>query len=362
MKKTNLGTVVKIMKTEEGDILEDDADDLKVDVPSLYQDIKSRVVIENVSTDVLEVNGRDRGLGTESNVRSARSLGKEIVLDFDHSAIRLTSHERDLQTALMESRSLRGDIYGQSSFAGHNAANTESVTFVMLRPCKTSMKCALFLSVMLSPLLFTTAFGPSFNAASSSSGKRRNKSRRVLPSSTRSQHTSNRNVRRRSARPIMRGNESSSYRDLGDCNQCCVHWGALFWYEEWLKGADYNGKGKALSERVSWMLFLKMNFVKIVENEARLDYIQWRACITRNFKLSAILEPGKLAKVDKDAILVDVVRELAVDQLVENIFESFKIIIQGKVFWIRAKEVSGWAPDFTKDNESEDGTDDEKRD
>ncbi|GKC72784.1 RNA-directed DNA polymerase, eukaryota [Tanacetum coccineum] len=49
-------------------------------------------------------------------------------------------------------------------------------------------------------------------------------------------------------------------------------------------------------------------------------------------------------------------------KLVENIFESFKIIIQGKVFWIRAKEVSGWAPDFTEDNESEDGTDDEKED
>ncbi|GKE56864.1 hypothetical protein Tco_1496049 [Tanacetum coccineum] len=189
--------------------------------PDLWQDIKSRVVIENVSTDVLEVNGRDRGLGTESNVRSTRSLGKEIVLDFEHSAIRLTSHERDLQTALMESRSLRGDIYGQSSFAGHNATNTESVTFVMLRPCKTSMKCVLFFICNAQSSFvghndlsrFTTAFGPSFNAASSSSGKRRSKSRCVLPSSTRSQHTSNRNVRRRSARPISNEiPESSSTR------------------------------------------------------------------------------------------------------------------------------------------------------
>nr|GEW62773.1 hypothetical protein [Tanacetum cinerariifolium] len=32
-----------------------------------------------------------------------------------------------------------------------------------------------------------------------------------------------------------------------------------------------------------------------------------------NFELPSILEPGKLAKVDKDGILVDDVRELAVD-------------------------------------------------
>nr|GFB39675.1 UvrD-like helicase, ATP-binding domain, P-loop containing nucleoside triphosphate hydrolase [Tanacetum cinerariifolium] len=45
--------------------------------------------------------------------------------------------------------------------------------------------------------------------------------------------------------------------------------------------------------------------------------------------------------------------------LVENIFESFKIISKGKVFWIRAKKVSGWVPDFVEDEEedidSEDG-------
>ncbi|GKB66584.1 nucleotide-binding alpha-beta plait domain-containing protein, partial [Tanacetum coccineum] len=35
--------------------------------------------------------------------------------------------------------------------------------------------------------------------------------------------------------------------------------------------------------------------------------------------------------------------------LVENIYESFKVIIQGKTFWIRAKEVSSWMPDFEED-------------
>ncbi|GJZ49070.1 RNA-directed DNA polymerase, eukaryota, partial [Tanacetum coccineum] len=33
-----------------------------------------------------------------------------------------------------------------------------------------------------------------------------------------------------------------------------------------------------------------------------------------------------------------------------NIFENFKIIFRGKVFWIRAKEVPGWVPDFLKES------------
>ncbi|GJZ34484.1 RNA-directed DNA polymerase, eukaryota [Tanacetum coccineum] len=33
-----------------------------------------------------------------------------------------------------------------------------------------------------------------------------------------------------------------------------------------------------------------------------------------------------------------------------NIFENFKIIFRGKVFWIRAKEVPGWVPDFLEES------------
>ncbi|GJX94176.1 RNA-directed DNA polymerase, eukaryota [Tanacetum coccineum] len=36
-----------------------------------------------------------------------------------------------------------------------------------------------------------------------------------------------------------------------------------------------------------------------------------------------------------------------------NIFESFKIIFHGKIFWIRAKEVPGWVSDHIKHNEEE---------
>nr|GEW51738.1 UvrD-like helicase, ATP-binding domain, P-loop containing nucleoside triphosphate hydrolase [Tanacetum cinerariifolium] len=49
-------------------------------------------------------------------------------------------------------------------------------------------------------------------------------------------------------------------------------------------------------------------------------------------------------------------------KLVENIFGLFKIISQGKVIWFHTKEVSGWIPDFVKDDEEESDTDDEIRD
>ncbi|GJS85696.1 nucleotide-binding alpha-beta plait domain-containing protein [Tanacetum coccineum] len=40
-------------------------------------------------------------------------------------------------------------------------------------------------------------------------------------------------------------------------------------------------------------------------------------------------------------------------KLKESISESFKIIVQGKVFWVRAKEECGWTPDFVEEEENE---------
>nr|GFD38889.1 nucleotide-binding alpha-beta plait domain-containing protein [Tanacetum cinerariifolium] len=37
----------------------------------------------------------------------------------------------------------------------------------------------------------------------------------------------------------------------------------------------------------------------------------------------------------------------------ENILESFKIVFHGKVYWIRAKEVPGWTPEFTEEEEED---------
>ncbi|GJW29956.1 RNA-directed DNA polymerase, eukaryota [Tanacetum coccineum] len=42
----------------------------------------------------------------------------------------------------------------------------------------------------------------------------------------------------------------------------------------------------------------------------------------------------------------------------KNIFEAFKIIFRGKVFWIRVKEAPGWVLDFLEESEDEDESDD----
>ncbi|GJV33736.1 nucleotide-binding alpha-beta plait domain-containing protein [Tanacetum coccineum] len=42
-----------------------------------------------------------------------------------------------------------------------------------------------------------------------------------------------------------------------------------------------------------------------------------------------------------------------------NILESFKIIYQGKAYWVRAKEIPGWVPDFIDENDEVDESDDE---
>ncbi|GJV31430.1 nucleotide-binding alpha-beta plait domain-containing protein [Tanacetum coccineum] len=39
--------------------------------------------------------------------------------------------------------------------------------------------------------------------------------------------------------------------------------------------------------------------------------------------------------------------------IVNNIYEAFKFIYHGKTYWIRAKEVPGWIPDFLEDEDEE---------
>ncbi|GKA71272.1 RNA-directed DNA polymerase, eukaryota [Tanacetum coccineum] len=45
--------------------------------------------------------------------------------------------------------------------------------------------------------------------------------------------------------------------------------------------------------------------------------------------------------------------------IVTNIYEAFKIIYHGKTYWIRAKEVPGWVPNFLEDEEEETNSDED---
>ncbi|GKD00853.1 nucleotide-binding alpha-beta plait domain-containing protein, partial [Tanacetum coccineum] len=41
-------------------------------------------------------------------------------------------------------------------------------------------------------------------------------------------------------------------------------------------------------------------------------------------------------------------------KICSNICENFKIVFKGKVHWIRAKEATGWIPEFSEDEEDDD--------
>ncbi|GKE05567.1 hypothetical protein Tco_1397585 [Tanacetum coccineum] len=54
-----------------------------------------------------------------------RSLGKEVMMDFENSAVCLPSNEGGLENTLMESRSFRNDLYG-SLFQQSGSVETQA--------------------------------------------------------------------------------------------------------------------------------------------------------------------------------------------------------------------------------------------
>nr|GFB41455.1 nucleotide-binding alpha-beta plait domain-containing protein [Tanacetum cinerariifolium] len=64
---------------------------------------------------------------------------------------------------------------------------------------------------------------------------------------------------------------------------------------------------------------------------------------------------GKLMEVDDyDDTNFHSTRLYILTKVYQNILESFKIIFRGKVYWMRAKEVHGWTPEFTEEEEEDD--------
>ncbi|GKA99799.1 RNA-directed DNA polymerase, eukaryota, partial [Tanacetum coccineum] len=64
---------------------------------------------------------------------------------------------------------------------------------------------------------------------------------------------------------------------------------------------------------------------------------------------------GKLMEVDDyDDTNFHSKRLCILTKVYQNILESFKIVFRGKVYWLRAKEVPGWTPEFTEEEEEDD--------
>ncbi|GKD19602.1 RNA-directed DNA polymerase, eukaryota, partial [Tanacetum coccineum] len=64
---------------------------------------------------------------------------------------------------------------------------------------------------------------------------------------------------------------------------------------------------------------------------------------------------GKLLEIDDyDDMNFYSKRLCIITKVSQNILESFKIVFRGKVYWLRAKEVPGWTPEFSEDEDEED--------
>nr|GEW23760.1 RNA-directed DNA polymerase, eukaryota, reverse transcriptase zinc-binding domain protein [Tanacetum cinerariifolium] len=78
-----------------------------------------------------------------------------------------------------------------------------------------------------------------------------------------------------------------------------------------------------------------------------------------NLKTALMNEVGELLDVDDQEEMCFHLKRLCLyTKFGMNIFENFKVIFRGKVFWIHAKEIPGWVPDFLDDSDDEDQSDD----
>ncbi|GKC12731.1 RNA-directed DNA polymerase, eukaryota [Tanacetum coccineum] len=70
---------------------------------------------------------------------------------------------------------------------------------------------------------------------------------------------------------------------------------------------------------------------------------------------------GRVAWVEIEGIPLKVWSRNTSNRIASNnIFETFKLIYRGKVYWVRAKEVSGWSPDFDDQNDEDSESDNEQ--
>ncbi|PWA45386.1 hypothetical protein CTI12_AA518330 [Artemisia annua] len=115
----------------------------------------------------------------------------------------------------------------------------------------------------------------------------------------------------------------------------------------WFSSLQYASNSFMIDERVAWVdiegvplkVWTKNTFTKISSKWGEF-----------------------LFEEDKENLCLNSKRVCIKTKLENNIFESVKIIVHGKIHWIRAKEVSDWVPDFMEDEEGKDESDEETED
>nr|GEY67132.1 glucose-methanol-choline oxidoreductase, FAD/NAD(P)-binding domain protein [Tanacetum cinerariifolium] len=111
--------------------------------------------------------------------------------------------------------------------------------------------------------------------------------------------------------------------------------GAASWFTELIQASmDFN-----INERVAWVEIEGVPFKTWFVNTFRRIASKWGTLIYVDGQEEDCFHKKRLCLIKKVG---------------RNIVESFKIDFHGKVFWIRAKEVPGWVPDFMDDSDESD--------
>ncbi|GKE72576.1 hypothetical protein Tco_1534617 [Tanacetum coccineum] len=113
----------------------------------------------------------------------------------------------------------------------------------------------------------------------------------------------------------------------------------------WFSSLEYASNTSVIDERVVWV---------------DIEGVPMNVWTYNTFKKNSSKWGELLFEEDKENMSMYSKRLCIKTKLEQNIFETFKIIVKGKVLWIRAKEVSGWVPDFLEEEEEgEDVSDDD---
>ncbi|GJT69862.1 nucleotide-binding alpha-beta plait domain-containing protein [Tanacetum coccineum] len=112
----------------------------------------------------------------------------------------------------------------------------------------------------------------------------------------------------------------------------------------WFSSLEYASNTFFIDERVVWV---------------DIEGVPLKVWTTNTFNKISSKCGEMLFEEDKKNVCLNTKRVCIKTKLKNNIFESFKIIVNEKVFWIRAKEVCGWVPDFLEDEEEGDESDED---
>ncbi|GKB16652.1 hypothetical protein Tco_0850575 [Tanacetum coccineum] len=104
----------------------------------------------------------------------------------------------------------------------------------------------------------------------------------------------------------------------------------------WFSSLEYASNSFLIDERVVWV---------------DIERVPLKVWTNNTFNKISSKWGEMLFEEDKENVCLNSKRVCIKIKLENNILESFKIIVNGKVFWIRAKEVCGWVDDETLDDE-----------